>query len=420
MKKEIHLRLIKRIVTLSVLALFLCVGGTLYLELRQLDQTLLTYCQKESEFFKSLYISAMEDPDENSLAKLKDSVDYGIERTSFIQIELLDEKKASIVTITAPGTEAARQKFADSGRTLIPSDHADGVRLISNKRVYFKVILPILTNQHMLVGYISGLYQVSLNDTRKIISRFILTSGIVAATVLVCSLLFYFGFLLLNNRIIRAAGNLSKTNIFLLKKLGTALAKSDTMDPAHNFRVVYYAIKLAEQAGLNREEMRGLINGSFLHDLEMLPIPSTVLLKADDLSEEEFAEVKKHPKSGYASIKKMSWLRNGGEIIRHHHEKYDGSGYPAGIKHEKIPLMARVFSIADAFDALTSERPYRDASQLDDALEALEQDSGIHFDPVLLSSFVQIAPHLYQRISALDSLELEKELDRTLKKYITF
>ena len=97
------------------------------------------------------------------------------------------------------------------------------------------------------------------------------------------------------------------------------------------------------------------------------------------------------------------------DIVGSHHEKYDGSGYPAGLSHDKIPLEARIFAIVDAFDAITSQRPYRQPQELERALALLEQDSGSHFDPVLLAPFIEMAPQLHGIVSKLAGKALEKE-----------
>ena len=152
----------------------------------------------------------------------------------------------------------------------------------------------------------------------------------------------------------------------------------------------------------------------------MLPISAATLHKEGELSKEEIKQVDQHPKEGAELIKKFRWLKNAEKIIRYHHEKYDGTGYPDGVKHEKIPMAARIFSIADTFDALTTPRPYRDPLPLEESLAVLEQETGLQFDPVLLSAFLEIAPHLHATAASSSPRELEKEVDRLLKRYLRY
>jgi HD-GYP domain-containing protein (c-di-GMP phosphodiesterase class II) len=155
-----------------------------------------------------------------------------------------------------------------------------------------------------------------------------------------------------------------------------------------------------------------------LHDIGMLDIDVSLLLKQGPLDKKELSLVRDHVKNGVAQIKRYRWLKDGLHVVRCHHEKYDGSGYPAGLSHDKIPLEARIFAIVDAFDAITTQRPYRRPQELERALAILEQDSGSHFDPVLLAPFIEMAPQLHGIVSKLEGKALEKEVRGVLKKYL--
>ena len=150
----------------------------------------------------------------------------------------------------------------------------------------------------------------------------------------------------------------------------------------------------------------------------MLPIDIATLQHAGELGEEARTLIKKHPRTGTTMIKKIRWLRSADPVLRCHHENYDGSGYPAGLAHEKIPFIARIFTIVDVFDALSSKRPGRAALPIPEALQALEKESGSHFDPVLLSAFLEMAPQLHNALANLEVKKLDRELDKVLKKYL--
>jgi len=221
-----------------------------------------------------------------------------------------------------------------------------------------------------------------------------------------------------HNHLIRNSSELNRANGFLLKHLGSALAKSDVANPAHNHRVLIYGIRLAENQKLSRTQIRHFIQGAFLHDIGMLELDSDTLMKRGPLEPDEYNLMLEHAQRGAALIKPYKWLKQSRDIIIGHHEKYDGSGYPAGISHEKIPFSARIFTIVDAFDALTSQRPYRNAQDLDKAIEMLELESGSQFDPVLLAAFIEMAPKLHGVVATLEGKALERELNGVLKKYI--
>ena len=270
----------------------------------------------------------------------------------------------------------------------------------------------------MVQSVMSKRYTGVLSATRLLSCGAGLSCLIAVGAVVLCCLLMYPGLVFFHNRLITTSSALNRANGFLLKYLGSALAKSDVADPDHNHRVLIYGIRLAENQKLSRAQIRNFIQGAFLHDIGMLDVSSDTLLKRDPLDQAERSSMQEHAKKGAALIKPYKWLKQGREIILCHHEKYDGSGYPAGISHEQIPFSARIFAIADAFDALTSRRPYRAPQELDRALEMLELESGTQFDPVLLAAFIEMAPKLHAVLMKLDAKALERELNGVLKKYI--
>ncbi len=192
---------------------------------------------------------------------------------------------------------------------------------------------------------------------------------------------------------------LLEANLEMLEVLGGAIAKRDSDTSAHNYRVTLLALALAEARGLDRTAVQALMKGSFLHDVGKIGISDTILLKPGRLDHDEFEIMKTHVVHGTDIVARYGWLADSLEIVRSHHEKYDGSGYPDRIAGAAIPLAARIFAIADVFDALTSERPYKKPLAFDDALALMQAERGRHFDPGLLDAFATIAPELYTRIS---------------------
>jgi putative nucleotidyltransferase with HDIG domain len=219
----------------------------------------------------------------------------------------------------------------------------------------------------------------------------------------------------LNRDLIKLSGNLATANIGILKVLGSAIAKRDSDTNAHNYRVTIYAIRLAETMCLSEEEMQALIKGAFLHDVGKIAISDAILLKPGKLTPEEFAVMQDHVRHGIDIIHSYEWLNDAEDVVANHHEKYDGSGYPANLKGREIPQNARIFAIADVFDALTSRRPYKEPFSYERSTTILQESSGAHFDPELINAFLRIAPQLYAQ---LNSNENEAELNAMLDQLI--
>jgi response regulator RpfG family c-di-GMP phosphodiesterase len=162
--------------------------------------------------------------------------------------------------------------------------------------------------------------------------------------------------------------------------------------------------------------IRRLIKGAFLHDVGKIGVRDYVLLKPGRLDEAEFEIMKTHVTHGLDIIKRSEWLRDAGEVIGGHHEKYAGDGYYGRLQKEAIPLTARIFAIADVFDALTSERPYKKPMTVEESIAILKQGAGQHFDPGLVARFATIAVDLHARF-AHDYEAARKELAGIIERY---
>ena len=150
-------------------------------------------------------------------------------------------------------------------------------------------------------------------------------------------------------------------------------------------------INLAKKYGLDEEQQDIIFYASPFHDIGKIGIPDNILLKPGKLSDEELIFMHKHSSIGYEILKdaRSKYLKAGGIIALNHHEKYDGNGYPNGLKGENIHIFGRITAIADVFDALTSKRPYKDAWTLEKAFLFLEEEKGKHFDPILIDLFLK-------------------------------
>ncbi len=214
---------------------------------------------------------------------------------------------------------------------------------------------------------------------------------------------------------------MSHANITLLKVLGGAIAKRDSDTNAHNYRVTIYAICLAQALKLNKSQIRALIKGAFLHDVGKIGISDTILLKPGKLNDKEFKEMQRHVIYGVDIINNSEWLNDAVDVVKFHHEKFDGSGYFSSLVGKKIPLNARIFAIVDVFDALTSIRPYKKAFSYVESINLLRKGSGSHFDPELIQLFEQIAEEHYLQLKIIKTEDgLSKKLDLLMKDYFVF
>lgn len=175
-----------------------------------------------------------------------------------------------------------------------------------------------------------------------------------------------------------------------IKSLALAIDAKDQYTHQHILRVQRYAVAIAKQMGLTGSELEGINTGALLHDIGKLGVPEYVLLKPGRLTPDEFEKIKKHPEIGAAILDPVEFPWPVLPVVKYHHEKWDGTGYPEGLKGEAIPLTARVLAVADVYDALTSSRSYRKAWSHEKAVETIKRDAGTHFDPVVVEAFLQV------------------------------
>ncbi|MBI5952046.1 MAG: HD domain-containing protein [Chloroflexi bacterium] len=169
-----------------------------------------------------------------------------------------------------------------------------------------------------------------------------------------------------------------------------ALELRDKETQGHSERVIELTFRLAEEMGIRGEELVNIRRGALLHDIGKMGIPDHILHKKERLTEEEMAIIRKHPQFAYDMLNEIGFLQSALEIPYCHHEKWDGTGYPRGLKGEEIPIAARIFSIVDVWDAMTSDRSYRDAIPPEEVAAHLVDQSGQHFDPAVVDAFIRI------------------------------
>jgi HD-GYP domain-containing protein (c-di-GMP phosphodiesterase class II) len=238
-----------------------------------------------------------------------------------------------------------------------------------------------------------------------------------ACIIMLTSLLLYPAVISLTDKLGRLTLNLFHSNMETLEFMGNAISKRESETEAHNYRVTLYAVRLAEVAGLGARQIQGLIKGAFLHDVGKIGISDRILLKPGSLNTAEVQTMKDQAQFGVNMVTQSEWLDDANQVVAYHHERYDGTGYFAGLRGEEIPVVARIFTIANVFEALTTQRPYKKPLPLAEAIEVLNQDKGTHFDPDLVDAFTGIIPTLYSDYISRDEEALKRILAVTKERY---
>ena len=196
------------------------------------------------------------------------------------------------------------------------------------------------------------------------------------------------------------AQELQRSYTATVSALSNAVEARDAYTGQHAERVAAYGIRIARSVGLPVSDHSELEFGFLLHDIGKVAVPDAILYKPEALTAEERALMEQHPLIGAAIVARVGFLSGAVEVVRSHHERWDGRGYPDGLAGEQIPLSARVFAVADVLDALTTDRPYRPASTFAVAREMITAESGTQFDPRVVAAFNSIEDGVFERIAA--------------------
>lgn len=177
-----------------------------------------------------------------------------------------------------------------------------------------------------------------------------------------------------------------------LQALTAALETRDAETHGHSERVVTFSLRLGREYGLNGQQMKALEFGSLLHDIGKIGVPDAILRKPAKLTDEEWVRMREHPIHGQQILRGIKFLEGAARVVAQHHEKWDGSGYPLGLKSEDIDICARIFAVADAFDAITSDRVYRKGRSYEAAAHELDEWADRQFDPKVVEAFHRVPP----------------------------
>jgi len=209
----------------------------------------------------------------------------------------------------------------------------------------------------------------------------------------------------------RALNSLEGAYRSTLKALTAALETRDSETHGHSERVVSYSLRLGREYGLNSEEMKALEFGSLLHDIGKIGVPDSILRKPAKLTEEEWVRMREHPVHGQQILRGIEFLQGAARVVAQHHEKWDGTGYPLGLRAEDIDINARIFAVADAFDAITSDRVYRRGKSYEAAAQELDDWAGRQFDPKVVEAFHRVPKEDWEELHRLSLLPKEDRFD---------
>lgn len=210
----------------------------------------------------------------------------------------------------------------------------------------------------------------------------------------------------------QALASLERSYDITLEALGNALDLKDAETEGHSKRVTAFTIAIARAMGISGDQIRIIARGAFLHDIGKMAIPDAILRKPGALDPEETAIMREHCFRGYQILRRIPFLTEASEIVYSHQEKFDGTGYPRGLKGEEIPLGARIFSVADTLDAMTSDRPYRAKLPLSAARDEIQKWSGRQFDPQVVKTFLEMPENIWD--------DLRKGIDEQITRFAAY
>lgn len=266
-----------------------------------------------------------------------------------------------------------------------------------------------------VAGYFEGVRVVSAWQRAQMFESALNAALMVGFSSLLCGIAIYPVVVYLSADNERKSHEILEAHISMMEALGRAIAKRDSDTGAHNFRVAWIATRIGERLGLQGKTMQSLLVGSFLHDIGKISIPDAILLKPGHLDPQESEIMRTHVAQGEDIVADIGWLDEAKHVVASHHEKWDGTGYPRKLAGNAIPLAARIFTVADVFDALCSRRPYKEAMDFDAAMFIMQADSGTHFDPAVMTAFQEIAHDVYADLARCNEDDARRLLEERVR-----
>ena len=212
----------------------------------------------------------------------------------------------------------------------------------------------------------------------------------------------------INEELSESNEKLEKAYLDMVQTLRYTVEAKDTYTRGHSDRVSEYSVLIGEKLGLPEDQIKTLRIGGLFHDIGKIGIPDSILLKPDKLSDDEYSQIKNHPSIGAHILGSAEIFKDIIPIVKHHHERYDGNGYPSRLKGEEIPYIARIAAVADTFDAMTSRRSYRGPIDIEHVKEEIKRCEGTQFDPQIAEVFLEILNNDYDKIKDIQEKYLSE------------
>lgn len=426
-KRSLHVMLLTRLVLVTAVISVVVAVSVVFNERSRVFKVATDRALIRTGALGMLVLKQLDAPalgDRAELATMLEAVAYkGFDLNTgyYVFLRILDPSFREVARTEDPNHDNinALERHVESGgfRSSPGDTKPEIIRTRVQGTKYIHTLVPLLNSRGVIAAYVEGFFATSREGDRKILLDLLRAVGLAVGIVIATSLLLYPVIFRLMRRLARLSHSLLDSNLEALSVLGSTIAKRDSDTDVHNFRVTIYSVRIAESLGLDDQAIRILIRGAFLHDVGKIGIRDNILLKPGRLDAAEFAEMKKHVNHGMDIVTRSSWIGEALPVVGSHHEKFAGNGYPAGLKGVGIPVHARIFAVADVFDALTSRRPYKEPFGFDESIGILMQGRDSHFDPEILDVFMKIARPLFDVYGGKDDDQPRKDLSGILDRY---
>jgi len=404
----------------SVSIFLACIVSPLawYVAWESAEQGVVSLAEEESGRFLHRYDAVhLDGPDAE--AKAQDAADT-ISGGMFDLVEIYDAKGNKLAEAFTPEGKSVESSLPHHGRP-----NYNEAFYLSNKLNgglwVLRVFVPLRDSatdlSRPITGYFEGVRVMPAWQRDEIFHSALTMALMVGLAALLCGMVMYPVMVHLSADNDRKTREVLDSHISMMEALGRAIAKRDSDTGAHNYRVAWIAAGIAEQMGIEGSDMQALIAGSFLHDVGKIGIPDAILLKPGRLNEDEMGTMRTHVNQGRDIVTGLGWLDGAHAVVASHHEKWNGSGYPRQLQGEQIPLSARIFAVADVFDALCSKRPYKEPMSFEAAMEILEKDTGSHFDPAVMAVFKPMAKEVFARLADSDEASVRALLEERVRHH---
>lgn len=337
-----------------------------------------------------------------------------------------------IAQIYTPGGLLMAEQMTEAGRAMErarPTNGSNGARGYTQaryerhdppgQRPLLRVFVPLRDEDQALAGYLEAARLMPDWQQERLAADALRTGLLVALAVLLGGGALFPLVVQLHTHALRRQRELLDSHLGLMAALDRAIAHCDADNDGHSYRVAWIAATLAEAVGLRGTPLQELVVGSFLHDVGKIGVPDHILLKSAPLSEEETRILRTHVGLGEDIVGEAGWLGGARAVVAGHHERWDGTGYPRGQAGTDIPLAARIFTLAEAFDALCAPRPHHESMPLAQALQVLQAGAGRQFDPQLVHTFAELAPEVYHTLTQADPQQLHALLQDMVRTHFS-